>query len=105
MPDEDEVFDEVFMGDEIPQDDLDRLMEILLPLVQAESLTQEQWTAASTALREFSGNKDLDTPLKALKALALKPDNAEVLKYLRQWLDASRPLQTHTWGGEQPPAR
>ena len=101
MPDEDEVF----MGDEVPQDDLDRLMEILLPLVQAESLTQEQWTAASTALREFSGNKDLETPLKALKALALKPDNAEVLKYLRQWLDASRPLQTHTWGGEQPPAR
>ena len=47
MPDEDEVFDEVFMGDEIPQDDLNRLMEILLPLVQAESLTQEQWTAAS----------------------------------------------------------
>ena len=101
MPDEDEVF----MGDEVPQDNLDRLMEILLPLVEADSLTQEQWTAASTALREFSGDGALDTPLKALQALALKPDNAQALKYLREWLDAFRPLRTHTWGGEEPTAR
>ena len=101
MPDEDEVF----MGDEVPQDNLDRLMEILLPLVEADSLTQEQWTAASTALREFSGDGALDTPLKALQALATKPDNPKALKALREWLDAFRPLQTHTWGGEEPAPR
>ena len=101
MPDEDQVF----MGDEIPQDDLDRLMEILLPLVQADSMTQEQWTDASTALREFSGNKDLDTPLKALKALAANPADVNAIQRLRQWLEESRPLQTHTWGGKEPPDR
>ena len=101
MPDEDEVF----MGDEVPQDDLDRLMEILIPLVQADSLTQEQWTAASTALREFSGDGALDTPLKALQALAGKTDNTKALQRLREWLTAFRPLHPHFWGGTEPTAR
>ena len=101
MPDEDEIF----MGDEVPQDDLDRLMEILLPLIQEDSLTQDQWTAASTALREFSGDGALDTPLKALQALASKPDNAKALKALMEWLAAFRPLRTHVWGGDEPTTR